>query len=640
MFGCHFSFNDWTNIANYVINDTWYSDRKESTIDEAERIIATAAKLILGDIRATEFDNTNYPNNENIENLEKGKEWLPRYLRLFMEKLINYPLKQVSIGQAIVHATRPRSSIPPILFGVGVEMDHVFGSKWLLNELGKLGFTVSSDEVTRYKQAVVESENVTNFLDNYFPGSFTQFSADNVDHNVRSLNGKDTLHAMGIVASTTHMRGSSLLMNLHPIKRQKIKRVTEVIKNKEIEIKTYITPQISGLSMVKLKPLGELLYPYTLPPDLSMNLIWHMSIFFQRNERPNWSGYMTNVSVGDYPGKSTVSLLPIINLNPNDLTCIYSTLVFVIDQAKKLNLETAVITFDQPLWYKAMEITNAKSLDVVLVLGGFHLMMSFLGCVGMVMDGSGITDALKTIYGSNTVQHMMSGKAISRALRGHFLATSALTTKLICNIIPNDIKKGLDCDKEGDNSGVMGKNEVILTDTEVEKIKEVAERVVQDPESAMEVIASSNELRRLDTALELYKDELLSKSRTAKLWLQYLLYVDVIKLFIRAERTGNWHLHLIAVGKMLNLFAATAHVNYAKSARLYLQSMLELQTKYPWVYNNFQTLGYHTVRRNDRFWSGLWTDLIIEQVLMRSLKSRGGLTRGKGSYGDSACHVA
>ena len=129
-------------------------DRKEITIDEAERIIATAAKLILGNIRATEFDNTNYPNNEN---LEKGNEWLPRYLRLFIEKLINYPLKQVSIGQAVVHATRPRSSIPPILFGVGVEMDHVFGSKWLLNELGKLGFTVSSDEVTRYKQAVVES---------------------------------------------------------------------------------------------------------------------------------------------------------------------------------------------------------------------------------------------------------------------------------------------------------------------------------------------------------------------------------------------------------------------------------------------------------------------------------------------------
>ena len=29
-------------------------------------------------------------------------------------------------------------------------------------------------------------------------------------------------------------------------------------------------------------------------------------------------------------------------------------------------------------------------------------------------------------------------------------------------------------------------------------------------------------------------------------------------------------------------------------------------------------------------WGGLWSDLIIEQVMMRSLKSRGGLTRGRG----------
>lgn len=58
--------------------------------------------------------------------------------------------------------------------------------------------------------------------------------------------------------------------------------------------------------------------------------------------------------------------------------------------------------------------------------------------------------------------------------------------------------------------------------------------------------------------------------------------------------------------------------------------MLELDTKFPWVYEYFVVHGYHTVRRTDRYWAGLWTDLIIKQVMMRSLKSRGGLTRGRG----------
>ena len=43
----------------------------------------------------------------------------------------------------------------PILFAVNIEMDHMFGSKWQLIKLSRLGFSVSPDEVTRYKQSTV-----------------------------------------------------------------------------------------------------------------------------------------------------------------------------------------------------------------------------------------------------------------------------------------------------------------------------------------------------------------------------------------------------------------------------------------------------------------------------------------------------
>ena len=44
------------------------------------------------------------------------------------------------------------------------------------------------------------------------------------------------------------------------------------------------------------------------------------------------------------------------------------------------------------------------------------------------------------------------------------------------------------------------------------------------------------------------------------------------------------------------------------------------------VYRNFLQ-GHHVARRSNRFWAGLSTDLVIEQVLMRILKTIGGLTR-------------
>lgn len=105
--------------------------------------------------------------------------------------------------------------------------------------------------------------------------------------------------------------------------------------------------------------------------------------------------------------------------------------------------------------------------------------------------------------------------------------------------------------------------------------------------------------------------------------------VDILRQFIKAERTGNWELHLQTIKEMLPYLAAAGHNLYVKSARLYLQIMEDLPNQHPDVYQSFLS-GLHVVRRNDRFWAGLSTDLAIEQILMRSLKTSGGLTRGSG----------
>ncbi|WAR03769.1 hypothetical protein MAR_010327 [Mya arenaria] len=105
--------------------------------------------------------------------------------------------------------------------------------------------------------------------------------------------------------------------------------------------------------------------------------------------------------------------------------------------------------------------------------------------------------------------------------------------------------------------------------------------------------------------------------------------VDILRKFLRAERTGNWALHIAAISEMLPFMAASGHNLYTKSARIYVQQMCKLQKEHPDVYRKFQE-GYHVVRRSDRLWAGLSVDLIIEQVLMRSMKTSGGLTRGRG----------
>ena len=40
--------------------------------------------------------------------------------------------------------------------------------------------------------------------------------------------------------------------------------------------------------------------------------------------------------------------------------------------------------------------------------------------------------------------------------------------------------------------------------------------------------------------------------------------------------------------------------------------------------------GYHSIWRSKREWAGLSPDYVIESVFMRSLKTSGGFTRGRG----------
>ncbi|GBN73034.1 hypothetical protein AVEN_44198-1 [Araneus ventricosus] len=82
--------------------------------------------------------------------------------------------------------------------------------------------------------------------------------------------------------------------------------------------------------------------------------------------------------------------------------------------------------------------------------------------------------------------------------------------------------------------------------------------------------------------------------------------------------------HLNCVEEMLPYFQASGHFLYAKSAHLYLQDMLQLAS----VFRRF-IQGFFTVRRSAKFSCGTSTDMIIEQSLMKSMRTDGGIAQGR-----------
>lgn len=212
----------------------------------------------------------------------------------------------------------------------------------------------------------------------------------------------------------------------------------DIRKAGEIEIKSYMIDK-SVLSTIKFR-----VNDFTKVEDLSKNLdllwfsSWHLHI-----PRPGWQGAMQAGMCGKHPGKTNVFFLPMIDLSASSDSCVYSTLDFIGTQGKLYNY-TPMVTFDQQLWWKAMMIIENASLDcptrgIVYLLGGFHTIMSFVGSIGHIMDGSGLRDVLELMYASNTVPHLLSGKAITRAIRAHVIIESALFVELNRNIfLDND----------------------------------------------------------------------------------------------------------------------------------------------------------------------------------------------------------
>ena len=129
----------------------------------------------------------------------------------------------------------------------------------------------------------------------------------------------------------------------------------------------------------------------------------------------------------NFPGGSSFLFLPMVDLNPGDLTCINSTLQYISSHARRHNV-TSIVTFDQPFWLKqVLQQTDISS--IVVYLGGLHTLMSFLGAIDHIMAGLGLEELLECIYAGTTVTHMLSGKAISRAVRGHTLVSGAIHTQ-------------------------------------------------------------------------------------------------------------------------------------------------------------------------------------------------------------------
>ncbi|CAH2989439.1 unnamed protein product [Chilo suppressalis] len=528
------------NTGFKILSDKWYEEKKKDYHEERLRVIREAAAIIREDIRGVVYDKNNYPlSDEFVKDVEAA---VPESLQVFLTTMITkdkrgaleqWKKKCTAIAHSIITAVRPRSFFSPLQLGVGTFLYKKFGSKSLINILSAMGFCAPYREITIFENSCIhraESEILEN--------SFSQFVFDNADFNINTLDGHGTFHAMGGIHCVTPYTSIQ--------REKKIPRIVE-IKSASVVAQLGMVPVLSynkhksaglqAITVADVEALRQL--PSEILPTIP-DLIWLYGKWSCSVGIPGWNGFMESVTANVPYERSKVICLPFINAPPSDYDTILTSLLEAVENSKRCSQKTTFITFDQPLYWKARDIVGAADptsdlKNVVVRLGGFHLLVSFMGSIGMIMSGSGVEELFKLIYAENCVEKILAGHAYARAVRA------------------------------------------------------------------------------------------------AKLWVQYHRMVSLVKNFLEAERSGNWELHLDTIQKMLPFFHASVHFLYAKSAHLYLQDMRALSEKIPIEdYVKFTRRGCFTIRRSEKFWSGIMSDMTIEQTLMRSMKTTGGLTQGRG----------
>ena len=108
------------------------------------------------------------------------------------------------------------------------------------------------------------------------------------------------------------------------------------------------------------------------------------------------------------------------------VTLMTSTPSLLISKCIRLSANrVAIVTFDLPIWLKAVDIIKQANLPVIARLGGFHLLKSYLGSMGNIMQDSGQLEVIQLIYpGSTTASPIVDGGCFDTAIRAHLLIIS------------------------------------------------------------------------------------------------------------------------------------------------------------------------------------------------------------------------
>ena len=212
------------------------------------------------------------------------------------------------------------------------------------------------------------------------------------------------------------------------------------------------------------------------------------------------------------------------------------------------------------------------------------------------------------VYGENTASNIIAAKSYNKAMRAHKLTYEAVW-RIYQKLFLDWLHK-----KEVDTETIDQSLSVLATGFQEQKEARELSQMFDD-------VADALKQKQILSLIEDFDKE--NQNPTFVYWRQYMRLVQVLLRFIRAEREGNWRLHLSSFAAMLPWFAIYDHTNYTRWGTIYLADMKNLEETHPDIYTEFVNGNFVVKKTNHRF-NQISTDQALEHV-NKICKVAGGL---------------
>lgn len=166
--------------------------------------------------------------------------------------------------------------------------------------------------------------------------------------------------------------------------------------------------------------------------EFAKDLAWFLCRESNRIDQtiPGWSGFNQKFT---FSHKETTAIgnMPIIKSPAHEYDTLWTVINKCMGMTQKLCQMYTVITFDEQLYCKAKMLQWARTdhcKTLVVLLGGFHIQMTFSKVIGEHMEDSGLKDVLveSGVYDDTTASNIMDGKLWNRVFRANKLTFKAL----------------------------------------------------------------------------------------------------------------------------------------------------------------------------------------------------------------------